>query len=179
MKPLFEYHYKKSAYVVQLIFCIVFMSIVISIVAAGGWFSTFSNFGKGSSPIPLIFTVLPLVVPIVMVVIVLFLLIPTCVRLVNNSLLFSGTETTLTFLSGLKTYIEIRWEDIESVRYELTVSIHGSGNSSRTATSRKWLYIKAKGQPTKKVDITYLDAELDDVLSDFVKKKPDMVIMGV
>ena len=177
MERRFSYGYRKGKALFELVFASIFCSFLVFWLSTA--FSIFSfsteHFGKGVSDFPPVFSIMS-VIPLLMFIFGLWIWLTSLGKLLLPLALVEGDDQYLYLRPALWQKVALAWDSVESLRYEQSFS---SYSQQSRVYSHFYVYIKAQGHKTVKLNIGDMDGEVDDLVADLKASQPNIAIRGL
>lgn len=176
MDKSFSFDYKKGTLALKslilgfgLVFVLLFVLRIVN---------SFQGFSSLVPP-PGLLTAMMVLVPLIAFSYLSFFLLKFASQLLAQQPLLSGDGFGLTIKRPLRAQQNYAWSDLEHVRFSRERSrVQEGGDLDAVRIYTTYLYIKPQNEKAFKVDITDLDASLDDLYSAFKALAPNLEFLG-
>ncbi len=180
----FKYYYRKGPFIGQSIVAVIILGFIFFWMRTAFTILSFgreieSTTGQHLHPfwtIRILFTI----VPIIMIIIGLIILGQSLVKLISTKPVVAGDGQGLQVTGKWFKTHRFMWDEIDYLRYEHRMRHSGYYvNNQSYFRQTQWLIVKPKDGRSAEVDITHIDGNIDDVVSDIKKLAPHILIKGL
>ena len=179
----FRYRYRKTALLWQIVLGFFFLGFVLFCLRTASFIlgDTANISGHSDSSPFAIAGFMFTFVFMIMIAAGLWLIIPTLIKILVPLNIIAGDEQGLSVRGPwLKNYY-FSWSDIDYLRYEKRLSYYRSSNSRHTVleTMNEILLIKPLQSKSVRINVTYLDGSIDDIVADIRRYLPNIKVNGL